>query len=106
MREIIKCLKENLKGYSETEINNIAKLIEHDFIIADQYEECVGEDEFDIDLFHKNYKIYTDQEEFIADWFDGEVLSNEQLINRIENYGAALSASYNHDMTVFIVDKR
>ena len=101
-------LKEKLseKGYSETETNNISNLIDYDFEVADQYEECVGDDEFDIDLFLKNYEIYTDKEDFVADWFAGEVLNNEQLINRIETYGAGLSVSYNEDMTVFIVDKR
>ena len=101
-------LKEKLeeKGYSETEINNITELLDYDYEVADQYEECISEDEFDMDLFQKNYEIYTDKDKFIVDWFDGEALNNEELINKIETYGAGLSVSYNEDMSAFIVDKR
>ena len=101
-------LKEYLKekGYSDKEINNIVNLIIYDFNIADQYEECFEDDGFNVDLFHKNYEIYTDREDFINDWFDGENMSNEQLINRINSYGGGLSVSSNEDMTIFIVDKR
>ena len=102
-------VKEKLeKRYSETIAELIAELIAYDYEVADQYEECVGDDEFDIDLFIKNYQIYTDKEKFTIDWFDGEALNNEEeeLINKIEAYGAGLSVSYNEEMTIFIVDKR
>ena len=105
---IFESLKQNLEkiGYEETETNSIAELLDYDYEVADQYQECVGDDEFDIDLFLKNYEIYTDKDKFISDWFGGAVLNNEELINKIETYGAGLSVSYNEDLTVFVVDKR
>ena len=108
IKEAFENLKENLEkmGYDETEKNSIAELVDYDYEVADQYQECVSGNEFDMDLFQKNYEIYTDKDKFIADWFDGEALNNEELINKIETYGAGLSVSYNEDMSVFIVDKR
>ena len=104
-KEAFDNLKEKLEErYSETETNNISNLIDYDFEVADQYEECVGEDEFDMDLLFQNYEIYTNKNKFIADWFGGEVLNDEQLINKIETYGAGLSVSFSED--IFIVDKR
>ena len=104
---IFETVKENLEEIkNEKEIKDIADLIYHDFNIADQYEECISEDDFNVDLFYKNYEIYTDVKKFVADWFDGEELSTEQLISKIENYGAGLSVSHNEDLTVFIVDIR
>ena len=102
-------LKEYLKekGYSDKEINNIVNLIIYDFNIADQYEECFDDDGFNVDLFHKNYEIYTDKQNFINEWFnDDELISNEQLIDRINSYGGSLSVSYDKDMTTFIADIR
>ena len=107
-KEAFENLKEKLgeEGYRETIAELIAELLDYDYEVADQYEECISEDEFDMDLFQKNYEIYTDKDKFIVDWFDGEALNNEELRDRIETYGAGLSVSYNEDMSVFIVDKR
>ena len=101
-------LKEYLEeqGYNETETNNIINLITYDYIVADQYEECVADQYFDTELFYKNYYIYTDKEKFFNDWFDGQVMNNEQLINKINSYGGGLSVSYDEGMTTFIVDIR
>ena len=108
MEKIFENLKEKLgERYNETEAENIANLIYHDLLVADQYEECISEDGFDIDLFYQNYEIYTNIEDFVIEWlFGDEELSTEQLISKIEEYGAGLSVSRNEDLTVFIVDKR
>ena len=105
---IFETVKENLEEIkNEKEIKDIADLIYHDFNIADQYEECINNKEFDMDVFYKNYEVYTNIEDFVTEWlFGGEELSTEQLISKIENYGAGLSVSHNEDLTVFIVDIR
>ena len=107
MEKIFETVKEKLgERYNETEAENIACLIEHDFNIADQYEGCFNNEEFDMDLFSKNYEIYTNIEDFVIEWFGDEELSTEQLVDRIKDYGAGLSVSHNEDLTVFIVDIR